>query len=196
MSIQARKERDRAQREKLIITAARELAEAEGWDAVTTRRLAERVEYSQPVLYSHFKGKDAITTAVALEGFADMAAELRAARTAAGDPADALARLSAAYVAFADQRPALYDAMFSRKVNLPFATPQTPAPLRAAFDEFVEAVSPHAHDTDAALLAETFWAALHGLAMLMRDGRIPREHHDLRLALLLASFTRRPASPA
>ena len=65
MSIKARKERDRAQREKLIITAARELAEAEGWDAVTTRRLAERVEYSQPVLYSHFKGKDAITTAVA-----------------------------------------------------------------------------------------------------------------------------------
>ena len=38
MSIQARRERERAEREKLIVTAARELAEAEGWDAVTTRR--------------------------------------------------------------------------------------------------------------------------------------------------------------
>ncbi|MGW2850386.1 TetR family transcriptional regulator, partial [Streptomyces sp. NPDC001274] len=27
--------------------SARELAEQQGWDAVTTRRLAERIEYSQ-----------------------------------------------------------------------------------------------------------------------------------------------------
>jgi hypothetical protein len=55
-----RRERERAERHSLILAVARELAEAEGWEAVTTRRLAERVEYSQPVLYSHFKGKDAI----------------------------------------------------------------------------------------------------------------------------------------
>src|SRR5215472_14313080 len=103
MSISTRRERERAQREKLIITAARELAETEGWDAVTTRRLAERIEYSQPVLYSHFTGKDAIMTAVAVEGFADLAKELRAARTAAQDPGRALANLSAAYTAFADR---------------------------------------------------------------------------------------------
>jgi hypothetical protein len=34
----------------LIITTARKLAEAEGWDAVTTRRLSSQIEYSQPVL--------------------------------------------------------------------------------------------------------------------------------------------------
>src|SRR5215469_14550084 len=102
MSIQERRERERAARERLIITAARELAETEGWDAVTTRRLAEKVEYSQPVLYSHFKGKDAIVAAVAVEGFAELAGELRAARTAA---ADALAAISRAYLDFADRRP-------------------------------------------------------------------------------------------
>ena len=45
MSVQTRRERERQQREQLIVTTARELAEAEGWDAVTTRRLAERIEY-------------------------------------------------------------------------------------------------------------------------------------------------------
>jgi len=79
MSIQERRERERAEREKLIIAAARELAETEGWDAVTTRRLAERVEYSQPVLYSHFDGKEAIKAAVAVEGFAELATGLTAA---------------------------------------------------------------------------------------------------------------------
>ena len=59
---------ERAQRRQVIVNAARELAESEGWEAVTTRRLADRTEYSQPVLYSHFEGKDAIVSAVASRG--------------------------------------------------------------------------------------------------------------------------------
>src|SRR6478736_4198606 len=77
MTRQERKERERAQRRQVIVSAARELAEAEGWEAVTTRRLADRVEYSQPVLYSHFAGKDAIMAAVAVEGFAELAGGMR-----------------------------------------------------------------------------------------------------------------------
>ena len=76
------KQRRVAQRHERIVAAARDLAEAHGWDAVTTRRLADTIEYSQPVLYSHFKGKDAIMAAVAVEGCAELAAELRTARTA------------------------------------------------------------------------------------------------------------------
>ncbi|MFF5208718.1 hypothetical protein [Streptosporangium sp. NPDC000396] len=41
MAIQECKEREKAERHRLIITSAREPAETEGWDAVTTRRLAE-----------------------------------------------------------------------------------------------------------------------------------------------------------
>ncbi|MCC5580198.1 TetR/AcrR family transcriptional regulator [Microtetraspora sp. AC03309] len=190
MSIQARRQRERAERERLIITTARELAEAEGWEAVTTRRLAERVEYSQPVLYSHFKSMDAIMAAVAVEGFADLAAELRAARAAAADPRKALADVSAAYAAFADRRPALYDAMFSRAVDLPFATPEAPAALHAAFGELSEAIRPQAGDDDLGLLTETFWSGLHGLMTLMRGGRLPREDHDRRLTLLISRFSR------
>src|SRR4029453_7689245 len=109
MSIQTRRERERAERERLIVTAALALAEAEGWDAVTTRRLAAEIEYSQPVLYSHFKGKDALMAAVAVQGFAELATELRAARTAAHGAREVLAAVGAAYIAFAQHRPALYD---------------------------------------------------------------------------------------
>ncbi|MEW2357572.1 TetR/AcrR family transcriptional regulator [Spirillospora sp. NPDC029432] len=190
MSIQARRRRERAEREKLIITAARELAEAEGWEAVTTRRLADRIEYSQPVLYSHFKGKDAIMTAVALEGFAELVGELRAARTGAPDAAGALAGVAAAYGAFADRHPALYDAMFRRDLDLAFAAEDSPAALKAGFEELAEAVRPHAGGDDLGLLTETFWAALHGLVTLERGGRLPREARERRLALLLGRFVR------
>ncbi|CAL9436179.1 hypothetical protein SUDANB145_02148 [Streptomyces sp. enrichment culture] len=189
MSIQTRRERERAERERLIVAAARELAEAEGWDAVTTRRLAAEIEYSQPVLYSHFKGKDAIMAAVAEEGFAELAAELRAARAGAPEGRAALAAVGEAYTAFARRRPALYDAMFTLTVGLPFATPEAPEALREAFGELAGAVTPVAAEgEDPALLTETFWAGLHGLVTLMRSGRLPEEAHDRRLALLCSRF--------
>ncbi|MEU2620081.1 TetR/AcrR family transcriptional regulator [Streptomyces sp. NPDC007157] len=192
MSIQTRRERERAEREQLIVTAARELAEAEGWDAVTTRRLAAEIEYSQPVLYSHFKGKVAIMAAVAVQGCADLATELRAARTAAKDTRRSLAAVAETYTSFGCRRPALYDVMFTHTVDLPFATPEAPEALQAAFAELLLAVEPIAMaGDDPALLTETFWAALHGLVTLMRSGRLPEGAHEERLALLIGHFTTR-----
>jgi AcrR family transcriptional regulator len=189
MSIQTRRDRERVERERLIVTAARELAEAEGWDAVTTRRLADEVEYSQPVLYSHFKGKSAIMAAVAVEGFADLAADLRAARTVAAGSDRVLAEVGAAYAGFAERRPVLYDAMFTQAVDLPFATPEAPAALQDAFGELRETVRPLAENDDLEVLTETFWSGLHGLVTLMRHGRLRREDHDRRLALFISRMS-------
>jgi AcrR family transcriptional regulator len=189
MSVRTRRERERAERERLIVAAARELAEAEGWDAVTTRRLAERIEYSQPVLYSHFAGKDAIMTAVAVEGFAELADALRTARIAANGPRQALTGIAAAYASFAEQHPALYDAMFTQSVELPFASPDAPEALHRAFDELRRPLHPLAGDDDADTLAETFWSGLHGLVTLMRGGRLRGGEHERRLALLVDRFS-------
>ncbi|MFH8975437.1 TetR/AcrR family transcriptional regulator [Streptomyces sp. NPDC017890] len=189
MTIQRRRERERAERERLIVTAARDLAEAEGWDAVTTRRLAAEIEYSQPVLYSHFKGKDAIMAAVAVRGCEELTAELRASAAAAEGTRGTLAAVGQAYTAFARRRPALYDAMFTHRVDLPFATPEAPAALQEAFGELLKAVEPTAAEgEDPRLLTETYWAGLHGLVTLMRSGRLPEGAHERRLALLISHF--------
>lgn len=185
MSIQARRERERAERERLIVRTARELAETEGWDAVTTRRIAGKIEYSQPVLYSHFSGKNAIMTAVAVEAFAELAAALHEARTAAGTPRQALAEVAAAYLAYAERCPALYEAMFIRAVDLPFATPEAPAALRDGFAELQEALRPLVTTAELGALTETFWAGLHGLVTLQAGGRLPAGGQEARLALLV-----------
>ncbi len=191
MSIQSRRDRDRAERERLIVTAARELAEAEGWDAVTTRRLAARIEYSQPVLYSHFSGgKSAIVAAAALEGITELAGELQRARAGAGTPRAALAAIAAAYTAFAAARPALYDAMFTLNADLPFGTADTPQPLKDAFVELLESVRPAAGDRDLETLTETFWSGLHGLVTLTRSHRLRADHAEARLALLVDQYSR------
>ena len=189
MAVQERRERERAQRERLIVTTARDLAEAEGWDAVTTRRLAELIEYSQPVLYSHFKGKGAIMAAVAVEGFAEIAVQLRAARAGASTPRAALTAVVSAYADFAERRPALYDAMFVHTVSLRFAHSETPAALQAAFGALREALQPFAGPHDLDVLTELLWAGLHGLVTLTRGGRLPRESQERRIALLAERFT-------
>jgi len=189
MSITDRRIRERAQRYDLIIATARDLAEAEGWDAVTTRRLAQLVEYSQPVLYSHFDGKDAIVRAVAIEGFAELAAQLHQARSAAKAPELALRAVCSAYLTFAAARPALYQAMFVLPLDVKFASEETPSPLKAAFGELVSAVKPY--DAHPDLLAEVTWATLHGLAVLRAGGRVPPEGQEARIDLLVSQIVAR-----
>jgi hypothetical protein len=75
--------------------------------------------------------------------------------------------------------------MFTLAVDLPFATPQAPAALRDGFGELAAAVQPFAGAEDPGVLAETFWAGLHGLATLTRSGRLPAHARDRRLALLV-----------
>jgi AcrR family transcriptional regulator len=194
MPVQERKQKAREQRSQLIVSAARELAEAEGWDAVTTRKLADRVEYSQPVLYSHFKNMDAIAAAVALEGFGELTAALTEARSAAKAAARAgeksasegLRAVAEAYLDFAGEHPALYQAMFVRPTQLTFATGEIPASLQEAFAAFREAVEPFARPgTDGETLTELFWSSLHGLATLQAGARLRQAHQQERVEVLV-----------
>jgi AcrR family transcriptional regulator len=191
MSIEDRRERERAARRRLIIGTARKLAEAEGWDAVTTRRLSTEIEYSQPVLYKHFAGMEQIADAVALDGFAELAEVIRAAHSDTDAAGDTLTRVAHAYLDFARDNPAVYDAMFTRTTTLHFAAQDTPPQLTAAFAALHQAVGMAADEHDADTLTEVFWAALHGLVTLSRTGRLRPTHKSDRLQLLVKEFTGR-----
>lgn len=186
MSVQERKQRERSDRERLIVATARELAEQQGWDAVTTRRLAERIEYSQPVLYSHFRGKREIIGAVALEGAAEMAVAMRSATAAASTPRDRVAALARAYLDFAERNPAVYDALFQLDGGLAYAQEDTPEQLKDAFAALMETLGEVAGDgVEPELFTEVFWASLHGVATLTRSRRLLPEDAERRVELLV-----------
>jgi AcrR family transcriptional regulator len=186
VGISDRKQREKAEREKRIIAAARMLAERDGWASVTVRRLAQEIEYSQPVLYTHFVNRDAIVGAVALEGFGELGPILRASVRQDANPTDAILDVATAYLQFAFERPALYEAMFVLPSGLRFAKSDTPQVLRDTFGAMMAVVEPFCANSEIA--TESFWAALHGLAELERHGRIRATHRDERVRHVVAMF--------
>jgi hypothetical protein len=94
-----------------------------------------------------------------------------------------------AYAEFAEANPALYEAMFNLATDLPFARPEAPEPLRAAFGELYQALAPMADGRDPGTLTEVAWSALHGLVTLNRAGRLTAGRQDDRLALLISILT-------
>lgn len=186
MVTQKRRERERAQRETLIVDAAREMAETDGWASVTIRKLADRIEYSQPVLYSHFTGRGAIVDAVALQGIADLTEVFKEARAGA-PPGGELAALAQAYLDFSTGSPAVFEAIFTLAEGLPFGV-DAPEVLKAAFAELFAVFAPLAGDRDPDAFTEVGWAALHGLAALGRDGRLRQDLLEQRLEIFLGLF--------
>ncbi|GAA4184567.1 TetR/AcrR family transcriptional regulator [Gryllotalpicola kribbensis] len=160
---------DLDRRRDQITATARELAEAEGWAAVTMRRLAKELGATQPVLYSAFPdGRQSLVDAVALSGFTEIAATLESV------PPEPAARMRA-YLDFATRHPRLYEAMFALPSGLEFGASSSPEPLRRAFAA-IQAAFPGA---DAR--AEVAWAALHGLATLQAGGRLPASRAQARV---------------
>src|SRR5258707_4733077 len=99
-----------AQRRQQILDAARAMAEADGWTAVTSRRLADAIGYTQPVLYGHFPGgKTEIMRTVALAGFAELAAVTQAAMGGKTGP-QAVAAVPGGDPGFPPADPSLYEA--------------------------------------------------------------------------------------
>ena len=173
-----------AERRQQILDAARAMAEADGWTAVTSRRLADAIGYTQPVLYGHFPGgKTEIMRTVALAGFTELAAATQAATAGTAGP-QAVTAVADAYLDFAATHPSLYEAMFQLPIDARFAQDDAETELRSGFNALRAALG----TDDDGTATELLWSALHGMSLLERAGRMRQEHRPNRIAELAARF--------
>src|SRR6201997_4660339 len=184
--IAERKLRDRQARRAQIVSAARRIAELEGWSNVTVRRLSDEISYSQPVLYAHFGSREGILTAVAVEGFQEIGLALQRARKR-GRRGNPLESVAAAYLEFAASSPALYEVMFSLGLSVPFDDPATPSELHFAFSQLMELFQGQSSKPE--VISELFWASLHGIAELSRTKRFPPSRQRERVRTLVKLFS-------
>ena len=111
MSISERKERERYEMRRRILEAALNLFIAEGYESVSLRRVAERIEYSAATIYLYFRDKDDVFFALLRQGYEGLL-ERQEAVQKVPDPRERLLAHGRAYVAFAMDHPRLYEIMF------------------------------------------------------------------------------------
>jgi AcrR family transcriptional regulator len=153
-------------RARQIVAAARELLETEGAEALTMRRLADRLGIRAPSLYKHLPNKAALEVALINAGFEEAAADFDAAANggaAADGGAEPLAALVSAYRAFAASHPQLYRLMTERP--LPREQLEPGLEDRAAAALVRAAGSPER--------ARAVFAFIHGMIILELNGRFP-----------------------
>ena len=113
MGIKERHERDREAVRRGILDAARELFVAEGYQNVSIRKVAERIEYSPAAIYGYFPSKDDIFFALAEEGFRLLFAYGASPRAAnADDPGDGMRAMFWRYYEFSKEHPEYFALMF------------------------------------------------------------------------------------
>lgn len=158
-----------------------------GINALTLRRVGERLGVSRTALYRHFASKNALLQAVAAEGLRTLQMELQAAWAAGGESRDAFDAMGRAYVQFAVRHPSHYRVMFGSALREANAL-HTPDPEGRgdAFGTLVRALiaqqqSGLVRADDPQQLALYVWAVVHGVAMLALDGilRTPQDIDSL-----------------
>lgn len=172
MSIQARKERQKEEVRTAILEAARKIAESEGWEAVSLRKIAEIIEYSAPLIYSYFECKEAILMEFVKQGYEMQCSALRKAKEKTDDPVLQLQAMATASWNFVVKKQLYYQLMYGVKVvpcaiscgevstarqelrNIVFSTLET---LIARSDK---------PDTNPETKLLAFWSIVHGVASL------------------------------
>ena len=161
------------------MAAARELFARLGYDAVSMRKIADAIEYTPAAIYVHFADKEALFRELAAADFRALAGVV-AATAGVADPLQRVATVGRAYIEFGLKHPNHYRLMFMTPQTSACAKSLTPeqtahrgnpaedayAFLRASSAEAIakKLVVPFFAEPD--LLAQTFWAGVHGLASL------------------------------
>ncbi len=179
MGIKERREREKQEIRGKILSAAQQIAAQEGWQAVSTRKVAERIEYSQSTIYEYFENKEAILLSLLRSGYEQLVVAVQAAFASTDDPEARLLAMGEAYWDFAFRAPELYQVMLGLE-GISFGRyghPDTPVEVKQSFHLAREAMEQWAAakgvvSADITDLVEARRGLIHGLIILAMARRI------------------------
>lgn len=194
MGIAERKQRQREEVRASILTAAWQIVETEGWQALSIRKIADAIEYSAPVIYDHFENKEAIMLEFTKRGFALLNQDLESAQSRFSHPDQQVEAMAYAYWNFAFQNKEYYQLMYGLGMpgcetvkqisELQQFSSLLLEPLR---NLIAKSANPQ---VDPFLKLHTLWSTLHGLISINMMGGESRnnELNNMVLADFIKSF--------
>jgi AcrR family transcriptional regulator len=182
MGTKERRDRERDEVRTKILDAARELFITHGVEAVSMRKIAEAIEYSPTAIYLHFADKAALMQQLCQHDFQSLAHVFHDLAKIA-DPVERIRQTGHTYIRFAAQHPNHYRFMFMT----PHAQVQGECEIQQAYEADANKDNPNENSylflvlacdqaikegrlrpelSDPQLVAQTFWAAVHGVSSI------------------------------
>lgn len=181
-----------------LLTAAAELLESEGAARLSLRQSAERAGLSRQAPYNHFADKEALLAELVREGYERLGGRIHADASLGVAPSERLAKAAETYIAFGQERPALFRLMFSRELvdlSKHGLAQQAASATFAELSAIIEAMAP-ATDTRAVSLVA--WSLVHGYTSLCietgLEGEDQRGHRAQLFAHTVEALTRAPVA--
>ncbi|WP_426667922.1 TetR/AcrR family transcriptional regulator [Mucilaginibacter sp. McL0603] len=173
-----------------ILDASLNIVKEEGWSALSMRKIADKIEYTAPIIYEYFSNKEAILMELTRKGFLILANDMKAAKEKHRLPAKQLEAMWLAYWNFAFAEKELYQVMFGVDVNcceLCEIMPEAEVPSTMVSEVIKELMSPN-EPTEGEVCVKyyTFWSVIHGLIsinMVRRTTSDEITHEVLKTAI-------------
>jgi AcrR family transcriptional regulator len=170
-----RREREREDTRDAMVRAVRDIAAADGWQAVSIRKIAELTEYSPTLLYQYFVSKEAIIHEVRRLGYDELLRRMQATAKSA-QPRARLRALAVANVEAAFDQPEVFKAMLGMD-----GTPCDPPPGATAHIEIgallhhviTAAAPPGTATATIGGWTEAFYAAVQGVVTMYLNDLLP-----------------------
>src|SRR5215467_253917 len=170
-----RREREREELRQEILDAARDLFVKEGYQNVSMRRIAEKIEYSPTTIYLYFEDKASLLFAICEETFARLTRRMEGIKQESNDPLESLRKTCRAYVEFGLKYPNHYRVTFMNQREMNQGTDHYMREgsmglkcymvLRTIVEECVK--QGKFREDDAEAITQAIWAAGHGLTSLL-----------------------------
>jgi AcrR family transcriptional regulator len=182
MGVKERRARQKKYLRQEILDAASELFVRNGYENVSMRRIADKIEYSPTTIYIYFKDKAELLDQVCRETFTRLVQRLSKIMEQPGDPLERLKRGLLAYVEFGLENPHQYRTTFMMPIPDDF-DPQKfhekDSPGMQAFSflirgitECIQAGKIPAMNVE--LAGQVLWAGIHGItSLLITDPMFP-----------------------
>jgi AcrR family transcriptional regulator len=175
MGVKERKAREKRYLRQEILDAASELFIKEGYENVSMRRIADRIEYSPTTIYLYFKDKAELLESICQETFAKLIQRLTKIMEQPGDPVERLKRGLLAYIEFGLDNPHHYRSTFMTPLPEEMAREKFLKPESAGIQAFdflrrcvYDCIAAGKFKTkDAELASQTLWAGVHGVTSLL-----------------------------
>jgi len=170
MGVQERRARQKESVREEILDAARTLFVKEGYEHVSIRKIAEKIEYAPGTIYLHFKDKAEILDQICEETFAKLAQRMHAINQDPANPLDGLRRGLRTYIQFGVDNPNHYIVTFVQAKQIPHdhqpkAGERCFDNLRAAVRRCINAGQLNCEDPEE--VSQALWAGAHGITSLL-----------------------------